>query len=185
MLRLWVIVFSLSQHSQLLIGYYMVDLQSGFFRFFAIGIFLVWFNLHLYVRIISLFSDWVYFSLSLSLLHEEYALAMSSTALAVLLGCAVEDPKMATEFLPLLFVPQVSTDWLLLREHPPFHALDVVTRALFTYNFVFLPLHSIASIRWFLCSNWSDSQLVAMGSIFMFPYLWGAIGFACRIRGLC
>ena len=35
-----------------------------------------------------------------------YALAMSSTALAVLLGSAVEDPKLATEFLPLLFVPQ-------------------------------------------------------------------------------
>lgn len=32
---------------------------------------------------------------------------MSSTAVAVLLGCAVEDPKMATEFLPLLFVPQL------------------------------------------------------------------------------
>ncbi len=27
--------------------------------------------------------------------------------MAVLLGCAVEDPKMATEFLPLLFVPQL------------------------------------------------------------------------------
>mmetsp|Transcript_44184 Transcript_44184/g.92887 ORF Transcript_44184/g.92887 Transcript_44184/m.92887 type:complete len:698 (-) Transcript_44184:19-2112(-) len=37
----------------------------------------------------------------------EYGLAMSSTAVAVLLGCAVEDPKMATEFLPLLFVPQL------------------------------------------------------------------------------
>jgi len=57
----------------LLVGYNMVGLQSGFFRFFAI----------------------------------EYGLAMSSTAVAVLLGCAVEDPKMATEFLPLLFVPQL------------------------------------------------------------------------------
>jgi hypothetical protein len=37
----------------------------------------------------------------------EYALAMSSTAVAVLLGCAVEDPTIATEFLPLLFVPQL------------------------------------------------------------------------------
>lgn len=37
----------------------------------------------------------------------EYGLAMSSTAVAVLLGCAVEDPTMATEFLPLLFVPQL------------------------------------------------------------------------------
>lgn len=37
----------------------------------------------------------------------EYGLAMSSTAVAVMLGCAVEDPKMATEFLPLLFVPQL------------------------------------------------------------------------------
>jgi len=34
-------------------------------------------------------------------------LAMGSTALAALLGCAVEDPKMATEFLPMLFVPQL------------------------------------------------------------------------------
>lgn len=37
----------------------------------------------------------------------EFGLAMASTAVAVLLGCAVEDPKMATEFLPLLFVPQL------------------------------------------------------------------------------
>ena len=58
---------------QLLIAYFMVDLQTGFFKFFII----------------------------------EYGLAMSSTAVAVLLGCAVEDPKMATEFLPLLFVPQL------------------------------------------------------------------------------
>jgi ABC-type multidrug transport system permease subunit len=36
-----------------------------------------------------------------------YMLAMSSTALAVLLGCAVEDPKLATEMLPILFVPQM------------------------------------------------------------------------------
>jgi ABC-type multidrug transport system ATPase subunit len=57
----------------LIIAYFMVDLQAGFFRFLAI----------------------------------EYALAMSSTAVAVLLGCAVEDPTMATEFLPLLFVPQL------------------------------------------------------------------------------
>ncbi len=36
-----------------------------------------------------------------------YALAMASTALAVLLGCSVEDPKLAQELLPLLFVPQM------------------------------------------------------------------------------
>mmetsp|Transcript_49342 Transcript_49342/g.119671 ORF Transcript_49342/g.119671 Transcript_49342/m.119671 type:complete len:308 (+) Transcript_49342:1733-2656(+) len=36
-----------------------------------------------------------------------YALAMSSTALAVLLGCSVEDPKLGQEMLPLLFVPQM------------------------------------------------------------------------------
>jgi ABC-type multidrug transport system permease subunit len=36
-----------------------------------------------------------------------YTLAMTSTALAVLLGCAVEDPKLGQEFLPLLFVPQM------------------------------------------------------------------------------
>ena len=37
----------------------------------------------------------------------EFTLAMSATAVAVLLGCAVEDPSLATEFLPLLFVPQL------------------------------------------------------------------------------
>lgn len=36
-----------------------------------------------------------------------YSLAMASTALAVLLGCAVEDPKLAQEMLPILFVPQM------------------------------------------------------------------------------
>lgn len=36
-----------------------------------------------------------------------YALAMASTALAVLLGCAVEDPKLAQEMVPILFVPQM------------------------------------------------------------------------------
>jgi ABC-type multidrug transport system ATPase subunit len=37
-----------------------------------------------------------------------YVLAMASTALAVMLGCAVEDPKLGQEMLPILFVPQVS-----------------------------------------------------------------------------
>jgi ABC-type multidrug transport system permease subunit len=36
-----------------------------------------------------------------------YALAMASTALAVLLGCAVEDPKLGQEMVPILFVPQM------------------------------------------------------------------------------
>ena len=36
-----------------------------------------------------------------------YSLAMGSTALAVMLGCLVEDPKIATEMLPVLFVPQM------------------------------------------------------------------------------
>jgi ABC-type multidrug transport system permease subunit len=36
-----------------------------------------------------------------------YSLAMASTALAVLLGCAVEDPKLGQEMLPILFVPQM------------------------------------------------------------------------------
>ena len=36
-----------------------------------------------------------------------YSLAMASTALGVLLGSSVEDPKLAQEFLPLLFVPQL------------------------------------------------------------------------------
>jgi len=36
-----------------------------------------------------------------------YSLAMSSTAMAVMLGCAVEDPKIAQEMLPILFVPQM------------------------------------------------------------------------------
>ena len=36
-----------------------------------------------------------------------YCLAMASTALAVMLGCSVEDPKLGQELLPLLFVPQM------------------------------------------------------------------------------
>ena len=36
-----------------------------------------------------------------------YTLAMASTALAVALGCSVEDPKLAQEMLPILFVPQM------------------------------------------------------------------------------
>ena len=36
-----------------------------------------------------------------------YALSMASTALAVLLGCSIDDAKLAQEFLPLLFVPQM------------------------------------------------------------------------------
>jgi ABC-type multidrug transport system ATPase subunit len=36
-----------------------------------------------------------------------YALAMASTALAVMLGCAVEDPKLGQEMMPILFVPQL------------------------------------------------------------------------------
>lgn len=46
-------------------------------------------------------SQWIIFYLAI------YALAMSSTALAVLLGCAVEDPKLGQEMLPILFVPQM------------------------------------------------------------------------------
>eukprot|EP00543_Licmophora_paradoxa_P003728 CAMPEP_0202456442 /NCGR_PEP_ID=MMETSP1360-20130828/13682_1 /ASSEMBLY_ACC=CAM_ASM_000848 /TAXON_ID=515479 /ORGANISM="Licmophora paradoxa, Strain CCMP2313" /LENGTH=602 /DNA_ID=CAMNT_0049076239 /DNA_START=87 /DNA_END=1892 /DNA_ORIENTATION=- len=36
-----------------------------------------------------------------------YSLAMASTALGVMLGCSVEDPKLAQEMLPILFVPQM------------------------------------------------------------------------------
>lgn len=36
-----------------------------------------------------------------------YSLAMASTALAVTLGCAVEDPNVAQEMLPIVFVPQM------------------------------------------------------------------------------
>jgi ABC-type multidrug transport system permease subunit len=36
-----------------------------------------------------------------------YVLAMAATAVAVLLGCSVGDPKMGQEFLPVLFVPQL------------------------------------------------------------------------------
>jgi ABC-type multidrug transport system permease subunit len=41
------------------------------------------------------------------LLAITYTLAMASTALSVLLGCSIDDAKMAQEFLPLLFVPQM------------------------------------------------------------------------------
>jgi ABC-type multidrug transport system ATPase subunit len=40
-------------------------------------------------------------------LFINYALAMVSSALAVALGSAADDPKLATEMLPLLFVPQM------------------------------------------------------------------------------
>jgi hypothetical protein len=36
-----------------------------------------------------------------------YALATTSTAMAIMLGSSVEDPKLATEMLPLLFVPKM------------------------------------------------------------------------------
>ena len=36
-----------------------------------------------------------------------FALSMGSTALAVMLGSSVEDPKLASELLPMLFVPQM------------------------------------------------------------------------------
>jgi len=36
-----------------------------------------------------------------------YVLAMAATAVAVLLGCSVGDPKMGQEFLPILFIPQL------------------------------------------------------------------------------
>jgi ABC-type multidrug transport system permease subunit len=36
-----------------------------------------------------------------------YSLAMTSTALAMVLGSAVEDPKLAAEFLPMTLVPQI------------------------------------------------------------------------------
>lgn len=36
-----------------------------------------------------------------------YGLAMASTAIAVMLGCAVEDPKLGQEMLPILFIPQL------------------------------------------------------------------------------
>ena len=36
-----------------------------------------------------------------------YTLAMSSTALSVSLGCAIEDATLGMELFPLLFVPQI------------------------------------------------------------------------------
>jgi ABC-type multidrug transport system permease subunit len=36
-----------------------------------------------------------------------YGLAMASTAISVALGCAVEDPKLGQEMLPILFIPQL------------------------------------------------------------------------------
>ena len=51
--------------------------------------------------LISFRSDFLIYYLNM------YALAMASTAIAVLLGCSVEDPKLGQEMLPLLFVPQM------------------------------------------------------------------------------
>lgn len=36
-----------------------------------------------------------------------YTLAMTSTALGVLIGCSVKDPGVAVEFLPMVFMPQI------------------------------------------------------------------------------
>jgi len=48
------------------------------------------------------------FQLSFGIFYgASYALAMASTAIAVALGCSVEDPKLAQEMLPILFVPQM------------------------------------------------------------------------------
>jgi len=41
-----------------------------------------------------------------TVLGISYLLGMTSTAMAVMLGCAVEDPKLGTELLPIVFVPQ-------------------------------------------------------------------------------
>jgi hypothetical protein len=43
----------------------------------------------------------------LSFLRITYVLAMASTPMAVMLGSAVEDPKLATEMRPLFLVPQM------------------------------------------------------------------------------
>ena len=40
---------------------------------------------------------------------------MSSTASAVLVGCAVEDPNMAIEFMPVIFLPQILFSGLFVR----------------------------------------------------------------------
>lgn len=45
----------------------------------------------------------------------EFALAMSSTATAVLVGCSVGDPKIAIEFMPVLFLPQILFSGLFVR----------------------------------------------------------------------
>ena len=50
---------------------------------------------------ISFNSNYAYF------LACTYMLSLASTALAVMLGSSVEDPKLASEMLPLLFVPQL------------------------------------------------------------------------------
>jgi hypothetical protein len=36
-----------------------------------------------------------------------FVLAMSSTAMGMLLGCIIKDPGLAVEFLPVLFLPQI------------------------------------------------------------------------------
>ena len=43
----------------------------------------------------------------LSWLPVAYALAMCSTALSVIIGSLVSEAKTATEFLPLIFIPQL------------------------------------------------------------------------------
>eukprot|EP00980_Cylindrotheca_fusiformis_P027773 scaffold22559_cov111-Cylindrotheca_fusiformis.AAC.12 len=58
---------------QVLITFFLIDLQANFGMFFL----------------------------------TVFVLAMASTAMAVMVGCAVEDPKLGHELAPLLFVPQM------------------------------------------------------------------------------
>lgn len=90
---------------QLLIAYFMVDLQAGFFKFFIIEYGLA--SESCFKLCCSQVGLFTLHLLTSCILHVFSTLSVSSTAVAVLLGCAVEDPKMATEFLPLLFVPQL------------------------------------------------------------------------------
>lgn len=83
----------------------MVDLQAGFFNFFIIEYGLASKFRSFSITTSSTKSVESYVHSYPTLLSLRFP--VSSTAVAVLLGCAVEDPKMATELLPLLFVPQL------------------------------------------------------------------------------
>jgi hypothetical protein len=82
-----------------------------------------------------------------------YTLAMASTAMAVMLGCSVEDPKLAQEMLPILFVPQMLFAGYVL------YCDRVIHRS---YLHLISPMFLSTQI---LCGSRSHPQLAPLGTL--------------------